>query len=188
MAAADARRAENETTADFIRGRKIFGESARGVAHLRQFVIDARAGIEHQSDAGRSGGSIERCNFLRGAVLEETKVVLRQSAHLRPVRRGDRASHLHQRDARTDGSRQRGGRILARECSSPEAGSRSRRRAVAQRLRARKFLGFRAEAACGDQRAAMRAACQRKAMSGEQGATGGSKLRNTRSQYARCDY
>ena len=89
---------------DLIRGRQIFSKRVRGAAHFRKFAINAGARIDHQGDAGRSSGRIERRDFLRGAVLEEAKIVLRQAAHLRAVRRGDRAGHLHQRDARTDGS------------------------------------------------------------------------------------
>ena len=52
--------------------------------------------------AGRR--SIERSDFLRGAILENSEIFLREAADLRSIGSGDRASDLHKGDARMDGS------------------------------------------------------------------------------------
>jgi hypothetical protein len=80
-------------------------------------VKNAGARVDHQGNAGRGGRGIERSDLLRRAVFKQLKIVLSQAAHLRSVRRRDRARHLHQRDARTDRALGRDGRGIVRGCA-----------------------------------------------------------------------
>jgi hypothetical protein len=128
---------------DFIRRRKISGQSVRRAAHLREFMVDAGTRVDHQSDAGRSRGSVKRSDFLGDAILEQVKIVLRQSAHLRAVRRGNRAGYLHQRNARTYGAfAGRRGRIFRGGVQFTRNRIAFECRAMTQWLRAREFLRF----------------------------------------------
>src|SRR5882724_11819441 len=74
----------------------------RGVAHFRKFVKNAGTDVEHERNARGRGRSIERGDLLRRATLENTEIIPRESANLRSIRRGHRASYLHESYVRTD--------------------------------------------------------------------------------------
>src|SRR3982074_3040565 len=117
----------------------------RSAADFRQFAKYARADIEHQRDARRRGRSIEGSDFLRGAILEQTEIILRESANLRSIGQRDSAGYLHEGDARTDGPFPRsgscsGGRIFRGGMQFAGNQVSFQRNAVAQWLGARKFL------------------------------------------------